>query len=144
MSGLGCTKVIWSFGWCYEKKKWDVEERTVYVSGHVSGGRSKTSHKTRHYTTPRTTRPLPSLARRKRPTFGPFAQVQQNYVLGLGNPTRVSFCVVVSAVIGKRFMTSGLEYSFFAIHRPKDGHYRAWRMRQRVLEPRELEERKLR
>ena len=77
-----------------------------------------------------------------RPTFGPFAQVQQNSVLALGKPTRVASVFVFLRSIGKIFLTNGLEYTFslpFIVRKawPLSPH---GVMIQRVLEPSEIEE----
>ena len=124
------------------RKKWDFEGEEQSIQWACIGWLEQNTptntslHNTTHYTSASLSEPS------ERPTFGPFAQVQQNSVLALGNPTRVSSVFVFLRSIGKIFLTSGLEYTFslpFIVRKawPLSPH---GVMIQRVLEPSEMEE----
>ncbi|KAG6853861.1 hypothetical protein C0991_000622 [Blastosporella zonata] len=102
------------------------------------------SHTTGHYTSssdPPPRRPDPD----ERPTFGPFAQVQQNSVPDLGKQMRVSAVFIFLRSIGRIFVKDGHEFTFalpFIVRKawPLSPH---GVMIQRVLEPSEFEEAEL-
>jgi anaphase-promoting complex subunit 1 len=124
------------------RKKWDFWEEGQSIQWACIGWLEQNTpastplHSTAHYSSVTLSDPA------ERPTFGPFAQVQQNSVLALGNSTRVSSVFVFLRSIGKIFLTNGLEYTFslpFIVRKawPLSPH---GVMIQRVLEPSEIEE----
>ncbi|KAG5636979.1 hypothetical protein H0H81_006185 [Sphagnurus paluster] len=131
------------------RKKWNFEEEGQAIQCACIGWleqhtptRPSSSHTTAHYTSDS----VPGRARPdERPTFGPFAQVQQNAVPDLGVLTRVSSVFVFLRSIGRIFLNNGLEYTFalpFIVRKvwPLSPH---GVMIQRVLEPSELDEAEL-
>ncbi|KAG6908477.1 hypothetical protein DXG01_004480 [Tephrocybe rancida] len=133
------------------RKKWNFEEEGQAIQWACIGwleqnipANPATSHTTGHYTSssePPPRRPDPD----ERPTFGPFAQVQQNSVPDLGKQTRVSAVFVFLRSIARIFTMDGLEYTFalpFIVRKawPLSPH---GVMIQRVLEPSEFEEAEL-
>ncbi|KAF5376038.1 hypothetical protein D9615_007761 [Tricholomella constricta] len=131
------------------KKKWNFEEEGQAIQWACIGWLEQneptnpaTSHTAAHYTSDS----LPgNSGPDERPTFGPFAQVQQNSVPDLGKLTRVSSVFVFLRSIGRIYLKNGLEYTFalpFIVRKawPLSPH---GVMIQRVLEPSELEEAEL-
>ncbi|KAG6856543.1 hypothetical protein H0H87_003362 [Tephrocybe sp. NHM501043] len=133
------------------RKKWNFEEEGQAIQWACIGwleqnipANPTTSHSSAHYSSssdPPPCRPEPG----ERPTFGPFAQVQQNSVPDLGKQTRVSAVFVFLRSIGRIFVKDGLEFTFalpFIVRKawPLSPH---GVMIQRVLEPSEFEEAEL-
>ncbi|GLB44114.1 putative anaphase promoting complex subunit 1 [Lyophyllum shimeji] len=128
------------------RKKWNFEEEGQAIQWACIGwleqnipANPASSHATAHYTS---NEPPPRVEPGERPTFGPFAQVQQNTVPDLGKLTRVPSVFVFLRSIGKIYLQDGLEYTFalpFIVRKawPLSPH---GVMIQRVLEPSELEE----
>ncbi|KAG5646150.1 hypothetical protein DXG03_004203 [Asterophora parasitica] len=131
------------------RKKWNFEEEGQAIQWACIGwleqnepANPATSHTTAHYTLDS---PAPSSRPDERPTFGPFAQVQQNLKPDLGKRTRVPSVFVFLRSIGRIFLRNGLEYTFalpFIVRKawPLSPH---GVMIQRVLEPSELQEAEL-
>ncbi|KAF8064115.1 hypothetical protein FPV67DRAFT_1420084 [Lyophyllum atratum] len=132
------------------RKKWNFEEEGQAIQWACIGwleqnisANPDSVHTTAHYTSDSPSNPTGPAE--GRPTFGPFAKVQQNTVPDLGKLTRVSAVFVFLRSIGKIFLKNGLEYTFalpFIVRKawPLSPH---GVMIQRVLEPSELEEAEL-